>query len=146
MSEESVNRIRPPESHLALNGRNIPFVNSAKYLSVIFDKKITWRLHIETVATNSFRTFIRVYSLFRSDRLSTNNKLILHKALIRPEMTYACPDWEFTADTRQIKLQCLQNKVLRTIGKFPRSIPISDIHMAFPFPYVYERAPASTNP
>jgi hypothetical protein len=29
---------RPPESYLTLNGRNIPFVNSAKYLGVIFDK------------------------------------------------------------------------------------------------------------
>jgi hypothetical protein len=25
---------RPPESYLTLNGRNIPFVNSAKYLGV----------------------------------------------------------------------------------------------------------------
>jgi hypothetical protein len=38
---------RPPESCLTLNGRNIPFVNSAKYLGVIFDKRVTWRLHIE---------------------------------------------------------------------------------------------------
>jgi hypothetical protein len=30
---------RPPESHLTLNGRNIPFVNSVKYLGLIFDKK-----------------------------------------------------------------------------------------------------------
>jgi hypothetical protein len=27
-------------------GRNIPFVNSVKYLGVIFDKKVTWRSHI----------------------------------------------------------------------------------------------------
>jgi hypothetical protein len=34
-------RIRPPESLLTLSGRNIPFVNSVKYLGVIFDKNIT---------------------------------------------------------------------------------------------------------
>jgi hypothetical protein len=34
-------RLRPPEAHLTLNGRNIPFVNYAKYLGVIFDKRIT---------------------------------------------------------------------------------------------------------
>jgi hypothetical protein len=28
---------RPPVSHLILNGRNIPFVNSLKYIGVIFD-------------------------------------------------------------------------------------------------------------
>jgi hypothetical protein len=32
---------RPPKSHPALNGRNIPFVNSVKYIGVIFDKKVT---------------------------------------------------------------------------------------------------------
>jgi hypothetical protein len=40
---------RPPESHLTLSGRDIPFVNSVKYLGVIFDKKVTWRLHIEMI-------------------------------------------------------------------------------------------------
>jgi hypothetical protein len=40
-------RPRFSEAHLALNGRNIPFVNHVKYLSVIFDKRITWRLHME---------------------------------------------------------------------------------------------------
>jgi hypothetical protein len=40
-------RRRTPENQLQLNGRNIPFVNSAKYLGVIFDRRMTWRLHIE---------------------------------------------------------------------------------------------------
>jgi hypothetical protein len=53
---------RPPESHLTLNGRDIPFVNSVKYtyLGVIFDKKVTWRLHIEMIEAKDFRTFIRI--------------------------------------------------------------------------------------
>jgi hypothetical protein len=34
-------RRRPPESHLTLNGRNIPFVNNVKHLGVIFDINIT---------------------------------------------------------------------------------------------------------
>jgi hypothetical protein len=87
-----------------LNGQNIPFINSVKYLGVIFDKKITWRLHIETVATKAYRTFIGLYSLFRSDRLSTRSKLTLHKALLRSIMTYACPAWELAADAHLMKL------------------------------------------
>jgi hypothetical protein len=130
-------RIRLPESLLTVNGRNIPFVNSVKHLGVIFDKKITWRLHIETVARKAYRTSIRLYSLFKSDRLSTNSKLTLHKALIRSIMTYACPAWEFAADTHLMKLQRLQNKVLRTTGKFPRNTPIHDMQISFQIPYVY---------
>jgi hypothetical protein len=56
-------RIRPPESLLTMNGRNIPFVNSVKYHGVIFDIKITWRPYIEMIEAKAFRTFIRVYSL-----------------------------------------------------------------------------------
>jgi hypothetical protein len=57
---------RPPESHLKLNGRIILFVNSVKYLGVIFDIKITWRLHIEMIEAKAFKTFIRIYSLPKS--------------------------------------------------------------------------------
>jgi hypothetical protein len=72
-------RNRPPDSLLASNGQNIPFVNSVKYLGVI-------------------------YSLFKSERLSTNIKFTLHKALIRSVMTYACPAWEFEAECHLLKL------------------------------------------
>jgi hypothetical protein len=57
---------RPPASRLTLNGRIIPFVNDIKYLGVVFDKKITWRLHIQMIEAKAF-TFIRVYSLFKSE-------------------------------------------------------------------------------
>jgi hypothetical protein len=53
-------RIRPPEVHLTLNGRNVPFVHHVTYVGVIFDKRITWRLHIEMIEAKAFRTFIRM--------------------------------------------------------------------------------------
>jgi hypothetical protein len=45
---------RPHESHLTQNGRNIPFVNSVKYLGLIFSKKVTWGLHIEMIEANFY--------------------------------------------------------------------------------------------
>jgi hypothetical protein len=69
------------------------------YLGVIFDRRITWRLHTEAIEAKAFRTFFLVYFLFKSERLNTNIKLTRHKALIRSKMTYAYPAWEFAADT-----------------------------------------------
>jgi hypothetical protein len=129
---------RPPMSHLTSTGRNILFVNSAKYLDVIFDKKVTWRLHIEMIEAKAFRTFIRLYSLLKNERLIANIKSTLHKALIRSVMTYASPAWEFAADTHLMKLQRLQIKDLRTIGNFPRRTPVRDLHIGFKIPYVYD--------
>jgi hypothetical protein len=108
------------EVHITVNGRNIPFVNHVKYLVVIVDKRITWRLQVDTIETKAFRTFDRIYSLFRSERLSANIKITFHKALIRSVMTYACPAWEIAADTCLLKLQRMQNKDLRTTGKFSK--------------------------
>jgi hypothetical protein len=47
-------RLRAPEAHLTLNGQNIPSVSHIKYLGVIFDKRITWRLHIEMIGAKAF--------------------------------------------------------------------------------------------
>jgi hypothetical protein len=55
------------------------------------------------IEAKAFRTFIRIYSLFKSERLSANNKLTLHKALIR-WLRYACPAWELAEDTHLLKL------------------------------------------
>jgi hypothetical protein len=46
--------------------------------------------------------------------------------------------WEFAAETYLLKLKLLQNKVLRTIGSFPRHTSVHDMHMAFQIPYVYD--------
>jgi hypothetical protein len=67
------------------------------------------------IEAETFRTFIRIYSLFKSERLSGNIKLTLHKAFIKSVLTYACPAWELAADTYNLKLRRLQNKVLRAI-------------------------------
>jgi hypothetical protein len=53
-------------------------------------------------------------------------------------MTYVCPAWEFMAETYLLKLQHLQNKVLRSIGSFPRCTSVRDIHVAFQIQYVYD--------
>jgi hypothetical protein len=53
-------------------------------------------------------------------------------------MTCACPAWEFAAESHLLKLQRLQNKVLSTIGSFPRRTSVRDIHVAFQIPYVYD--------
>jgi hypothetical protein len=52
-------------------------------------------------------------------------------------MTYAYPAWQLTADSYLLRLQCLQNKVLRTIGNFPRCTPVHDLYTALNLPYVY---------
>jgi hypothetical protein len=53
-------------------------------------------------------------------------------------MIYACPAWEFAVEAYLLKLQRLQNKVLRTIGNHPRCTLVRDMYVAFQIPYVYD--------
>jgi hypothetical protein len=98
-------------SHLTLNERNIPFVNSVKYLGVIFDKKVacTNILHIEMIKAQVFRTFTRVYFLFKSEGLIANIKQSLHKTF-RSLFPYACPAWEFAADNHLLNYSACKTK------------------------------------
>jgi len=58
--------------------------------------------------------------------------------LIKSVRTYACPAWEFTADTYLLILQHLQNTFLHTIGNFPRHTPIHELLVAFSILYIYD--------
>jgi hypothetical protein len=109
-----------------------------KYLGVIFDKKLTWKLHTETRVSRAWCIFLTIYPILKSERLSVGAKLIIYKALIRSKFTYACPAWEFAADSYLLKSQWLQNRALRTIGNLPRDTPIRDLHRSFKIPYLYD--------
>jgi hypothetical protein len=58
----------------------------------------------------AFRTFIRIYYQFKSERLSANIKLTLHKALIRLVMIYTRPAWELAAHTYPLQLRPCKTK------------------------------------
>jgi hypothetical protein len=47
-------------------------ISPSPIMQNIFDKRITWRLRTEMTEVKAFRTFIRTYSLFKSERLSAN--------------------------------------------------------------------------
>jgi hypothetical protein len=45
-------------------------------------------------------------------------------------MTYACPAWEFAAETHLMKLQRLKTRILRINGNFSRRTSVRDLHVA----------------
>jgi hypothetical protein len=99
---------------------------------------MTWRTHIELIVTKAMRTFMQIYFLHTSEKLNIKSKMTLYEALIRSKLTYACPAWESAADMHLIKLQCLQNKVLRVTGGLPRRMPTRYMHRTLQIPYFYD--------
>jgi hypothetical protein len=60
-------RLRVPEDGRELNKRNIPFIKYVKYLGVIFDRRMSWRYHIERTPAKALGTYIETYSRFKSN-------------------------------------------------------------------------------
>jgi hypothetical protein len=116
--------------------RRLP--GAALRLGATFDSSMTRRHHIERTVAKALRTYVKTYSLFKSGHLSTNIKLALYKAVIMSVMTYACPTWEYAVDAYLLKLQHLQNRVLRATGNRDRCTPVHELHVAFKIPYVYD--------
>jgi hypothetical protein len=79
-------RRRPVEAYLTSKWRHILFVNNEKYLSVIVDKRITWTLHIETIAAKALPKFISMYTLLKIERVNVSAELSLYKALIHNDL------------------------------------------------------------
>jgi hypothetical protein len=131
-------RLSVPDDVLQLNGRDIPFVNNVKYLGVNFDRRMTWRHHSERTVAKALRTCVMTYSLFKIGRLNTYINVTLYKTLIRSVITYTCSTWEYAAYSHFLKLQRLQNRVIRAIGNLGRCTPVGEVHLAFKIPCVYD--------
>jgi hypothetical protein len=106
-------RIQTPRP-FALFGEPIVWVDTARYLVVTFDKRLTWSTHIDQVRKKvSQRLGVVGPLLNRRSGLYISNGVLLFRQLIRPMMDYACPIWKSAARCHIRKLQMLQLKCLR---------------------------------
>jgi hypothetical protein len=63
-----------------INGTQIPYVNTAKYLSMIINTNLRWKEHIKKKRDKLNIKFRKMYWLLgRNSELSIYNKLILYK-------------------------------------------------------------------
>ncbi|KAJ4448031.1 hypothetical protein ANN_10043 [Periplaneta americana] len=110
----------PPPS--TLFGREMPWMNQIKYLGIIMDSHLTFRDHIQSLLRKANGLIVRHYPILAAltpDNLRAG--LTMYKALIRSVITYAAPAWGFAAVTHLLKLQVIQNQVIRLITHLPES-------------------------
>ena len=112
-----------------LNGTCIPQEESIKHLGLHLDRRLTWHSHILAKRKQLDIKFSQMHWLIgRKSELSTENKLLVYKTILKPIWTYGAPLWG-TASTSNIEmLQRFQNKVLRAIVNAPWYVPNRLLH------------------
>lgn len=120
-----------PQSCVQVNGVDVTWGRTLKYLGLQLDPKLTFQSHTEFILEKFNKLIKSLYPLIhRNSKLSTTNKVLIFKTIFRPTLTYAAPVWGSCAASHRKKLQIAQNKVLKIILDVPRRTPTTEIHDA----------------
>jgi hypothetical protein len=120
-------------------GEPIEWGDTARYLGVTLDSRLTWRLHIVQVRKKaSQRLCVLGPLLSRRSGLSIRNGVLLYKQLIRPMVNYACPIWRCAARSEVKQLQAVQSKCLRIASGAPWYISSRHNHEDLGVPFFEE--------
>ena len=91
-----------------------------KYLRILIDKNLSWKYHIDYVASKIGRTIGIIARLRHFIPLST--LLTIYRSLVAPYLTYSVIAWGQAANTNLLKILILQKRALRLMHFLPNSI------------------------
>jgi hypothetical protein len=98
----------------------LPQDENVKYLELHLDRRLTWHKHIFAKRKQLvFMLTKTIWLLRRKSKLSTSNKLLIYKTILKPIWTYGMQFW-CTACTSNIEiLERFQSKTLCMIVEAP---------------------------
>ena len=118
-----------PTSVLSVDGTDVPWSDSVKYLGMILDKRLTYRHHVQHLIERSEKAMKCLYPLInRRSRVNVPNKLLLFNTMYRPTFTYGAPLIARSAATHRKRMQVHQNKILKLMLNKPRRFPTAALH------------------
>lgn len=107
-------------SQLTFDNHTIKRVQSAKYLGIILDDKLTWDEHIEHVINNTIK-YINCFKYIKQ-YLPTHCARILYYSFIYSRIAYGIEIYGKTTNSNLHKLQVIQNKSLKILlNQHPRT-------------------------
>ena len=116
---------------ITLNLGRVPLTvsNEIKFLGLTFDRKLTWRHHIDNVR---HRMWLRINAIkaISGRNLGMQSKTLIHlyKMWIRPIALYGAPAYYSAAKTHINKIHVIQNSALRVALRRTRRTHIEDLH------------------
>lgn len=105
-----------PESkllRLVIDGEEIPFKDTIKYLGIHFDKLFKFNKHARLVKQKAYRILGSLSRILWNRDLPRSTKLLLYKTTVRPVILYGFPIWFHVSPTVMKEFEILERKVLR---------------------------------
>lgn len=96
-----------------LDGIEIPFKTSIKYLGINFNKLLKFNPHARSMLQKANQITGMFSRLFNSKHLPEKTKLLLYKVAIRPVLMYGFPIWFTISPIVAKELEIFERKILR---------------------------------
>ena len=95
------------------------------YLGVTFDKRLTWKAHIQK-AEEKARRKLAIMRKLAGTSWGADERVLkqVYQGTVRPHLEYGSTAWSTAAKTHQQSLEKVQNQALRIITGSMRSTPI----------------------
>lgn len=117
-----------PQTQITAMNHAVPWSEEAKYLGLTMDPKLKFDKHIAASLSRCDKLIKMLYPLIsRRSRLSNQNKILIYKMIFRPIITYGFPAWHSCAQSRRLKLQVKQNKILKMMLDLPFNFPSDEL-------------------
>ena len=112
-----------------INDVKVPYENTAKYLGMTLDAKLRWKPHVKRKTEELQMRYRKMYWLLgQKSVLSTYNKLMLYRQVLRPIWTYGIQLWGCASQSNRDIVQRFQSKVLRGIASAPWFVRNDNLH------------------
>ncbi|GAB0086262.1 hypothetical protein DMENIID0001_002810 [Sergentomyia squamirostris] len=122
-----------------LNNVEVPHSDTAKYLGMHLDRRLTWRPHIWTKRKQLSLKVRSLYWLLNNrSSMTTQNKLLVYKMILKPIWSYGIQLWGTAAKSHTCIMQRFQNKMLRLVLGAPWYVPEFLLHQDLNMPTVEE--------
>ena len=120
-----------PAPVIKMNHSPLKFVNSKKYLGIVFDSpKLSWRNHIEYLSSSSISriNIMRAITRFQwgADR---NTLLTFYKSVIRGKLDYGAMYYGVASHSNLKKLDKIQNSCIRIAIGAKKSSPVMSLEV-----------------
>ena len=95
---------------ISVNNTNIKLVERVKFLGVIFDNKLTWKAHIQYIATKIAKGIGIINKL--KYKLNQCTKRMLYFTFVYPYLIYCITTWGMLRRFILVSLLCCKNVLL----------------------------------
>ena len=110
---------------LMLGSTPLKLEDQQTYLGVTFDKRMTWKQHIQNAEAKARRK-LNIMRKLAGTHWGANEKILktIYQGSVRPYLEYGSCSWMTAAKSHQQNLNRVQNQALRIITGAMRSTPI----------------------